>query len=100
LLLLYRLSLGLGKTVRELSQKLTAEELEGYQAYYALEPWGCVGDDYRTAVVAHTVAASVGAKTKFRDFIPQWDSSSRTTAKELKAWARVHNEALRTNGVK
>ena len=90
--MIYRLSLVLGRTFSDLCENLTADEVRGYEAYYALEPWGAQAADIRCAVIAHTTAACMGnGKAKFRDFIPKWDQSTEVLSKsDLRAWAASH----------
>lgn len=87
--MIFRLSLALGIPAGELGERITGDELRDYEAYYALEPWGCQADDVRTAIVAHTVAACLGGgKSKFKDFVPKWDAAPETLdRKTLMAWA-------------
>ena len=73
MLTLFRLSVAFGVPARQLADDLTADDLLGYQAYYALEPFGSKADDVRAALVAHTSHASMGGKSPFKSFVPVWD---------------------------
>ncbi len=64
-------------TVRELLAKIDSRELSEWAAYYRLEPWGTEVDDYRSGVVASTIA-NVNRDPKQRrqpfapeDFVPK-----------------------------
>jgi hypothetical protein len=71
--MLYRLSALFGEPVEELEERLTADQLQGYMAYYELEPWGCEADDHRFTHLAY-VTAQVQSKKKleYKDFLPPW----------------------------
>lgn len=53
---MYRLALGLGCTVAELSERMTLKEIYGWMAYYNIEPWGSSVDGLRHAATASTMA--------------------------------------------
>lgn len=60
--------MGLGKTLAEL-EGMTAEELNGWIAYYQMEPWGCLVEDHRAATgldLLFAVNSKQGTK------IPRW----------------------------
>ncbi len=72
--MLFRLSLAWGVPVSTLQEQLSARELTDYQAYYSIEPWGCLPADIRTAIVAHTTASCFSKNTlNFADFVPKWE---------------------------
>ena len=72
--MLFRLSLAFGVPVSILQEQLSAQELNDYQAYYSIEPWGCLPADIRTAVIAHTTASCFAKNTlNFDDFLPKWE---------------------------
>lgn len=70
----HRLAIALGATVSELKDRIDAEELKYWMAYYAVEPFGEERADLRNAIVAQTVAACAafrkGAVPKLEDFMP------------------------------
>ena len=97
--MLFRLSTTFGVPFRELAAKLSANDLQYYQAYYALEPCGSKADDLRAALVAHTIHASMGGKASFKAFVPCWDTPKALTYKQgaevFGAWASQHNQNQR-----
>ena len=74
---LFRLALALGKTVAELRQGMTAEELHEWMAYYEIDPFGNDRADLNSAIVASTMANCHRGKTqrpyKPADFMPKFD---------------------------
>lgn len=63
-----------GVSVRALSARLSADELNDYMAYYSFEPWGCQADDVRCGINAYTVACTYAkSPPKFADFMPRWE---------------------------
>jgi hypothetical protein len=50
-------------------QVLTADQLEGWMRYYALEPWGFPVKDLWHGLLTSTVANAAGAKLKPQDFM-------------------------------
>jgi hypothetical protein len=94
-----RLCLAFGCTVAELQQRLTVVELQQWYAFSELEPWGDQRADARIAVMGSAVCASMGAKVKPHDLIPQWgQQSNRMTLDDWKAFVSAHNQ--RTSGCK
>lgn len=72
--MLFRLSLAWGLPVATICETLSADELNDWQAYYSIEPWGCMPDDIRAAIQAHTTACCFSTKSpKFADFLPKWE---------------------------
>lgn len=65
----------LGKTVRELASETDAQDILEAKAFYGIEPYGCVADDHRAALVAF-ITAKVnyykGRKPRFKDFLLEW----------------------------
>lgn len=43
-------------TVRELLARIDSRELSEWYAFFELEPWGCEMEDWRTGLVASTIA--------------------------------------------
>lgn len=99
--MLYRLSLAWGVPVRVLSDELSASDIEGYLAYYQLEPWGCAPQDQRTALIAYTTHRTWGGKGDFKDFVPTWSRPEPPTyrqwADQFAAYAEGHNSRVRHN---
>jgi hypothetical protein len=74
-------------------ENMSADDLNGYQAYLSLEPTGSTADDVRTAIVAHTVACCMSSKPpQFKDFLPQWEPPKAVSyaegAKAFEAYLR------------
>ena len=74
--------------------EMSADQLKEWMEYYRHEPWGQDRADYRSAIVAHTVAVSSGAKRKdnrplkISDFLPEFGPPKpvkKQTANEIKA---------------
>jgi hypothetical protein len=53
---MFRLALQMGRTVRELSDSLGADELVEWMAFYRIDPWGGYRTDLGAAMVASTLA--------------------------------------------
>lgn len=59
-------------TVRELLARIDSRELSEWGAYYRLEPWGTEVDDYRSGVVASTIAnVNRDPKQRRQPFVPE-----------------------------
>jgi hypothetical protein len=88
-----RLCLQFGATQSELRQRLTVVELQQWYAFSELEPWGDARADARIAVMGSAVCASMGAKVRPHDLIPQWgQQSNRMTLADWKAFVNEHNQ--------
>jgi Protein of unknown function (DUF4035) len=57
-LFLFRLALALGRTVGELLDSISGPELLQWSEYYAVEPFGEMRDDFRSAQVCAILANS------------------------------------------
>jgi len=75
----FRLALALGMTVGELLARISSRELSEWMAFFQLEPWGAEVEDWRTGLIASTIA-NVNRDPKKRrkpyepeDFMPQFD---------------------------
>ncbi|SFU95213.1 DUF4035 domain-containing protein [Pseudomonas sp. OV546] len=66
------LALRLGKTLRELIEQLSAEELFLWQAYNRESPISDVRGDVQTAILAAAVFQAQGAKVAPLDLLPRW----------------------------
>ena len=49
--------MALGKTVREI-EEMPASEVEGWRAFYQIQPFGPWRDNYHSAMVAHILASA------------------------------------------
>ena len=49
-------------TVRQLETHIEASELQEWMAFFSIEPWGSVRDDYRAGVIAATLVNVNGGK--------------------------------------
>lgn len=69
-----RLALGLGWSPRRVRSELDAADLAEFEDFYAVEPWGCLPDDYRAGLIA-TCAANANPMRKraaqLEDMIPR-----------------------------
>ena len=59
---LFRLALQMGRTVRELAKAMGSDELSEWAAYYQLEPFGPMADDWRHGIACDIAAKAAGAK--------------------------------------
>lgn len=90
----FRLALALSRTVGELRHSMTSDELTYWVAFNQLEPLPEHRADVRNAIVAYTVAASMGSKgCKPDDFLPQFGDRkpSKNGVKLFAIWAEGHN---------
>jgi hypothetical protein len=69
----HRVAALLGRTVAELQHCMSSAEFMHWCAFYSLEPWGYDPDNWRTGVVAATVANAAGRKKPLKpsDFMPR-----------------------------
>ena len=90
-------------TVRELLQRVDSRELTEWMAFYKLEPWGTEIEDYRTGVIASTIAnANRDSKRKSKpfqpkDFMPQGkveEQSWEEQEKILQRWSKVWDKSF------
>jgi hypothetical protein len=66
------LALRLGKSLRELVEQLSAEELFLWQAYNRESPISDVRSDVQTSIIAAAVFQAQGAKVAPLDLLPKW----------------------------
>jgi hypothetical protein len=88
----YRLCLQLGCEHPDiLLDRLTAEQLKGWRAYYEMEPFGADRLDYGFAMVAHLLYSGFGGKPRrsIDDFIPQFDRPRERDPKQIAAVFRA-----------
>jgi hypothetical protein len=79
-----------------LADELTADQLGWYEAYHDLEPFTFVADDVRSAIIAHTMAATQCKNPpSIAKFVPRWETPERLDAKQsnqaLRDWAKAVN---------
>lgn len=88
-------------TVGELLSRMSSRELSEWMAFFSLEPWGTEVEDWRTGLIAATIAnANRDPKKRRRPYEPQdfmpcrdrqpvkeqtWEEQARI----LEAWARA-----------
>ena len=92
-------------TVRELENRLSAQELSEWMAYFSIEPFGEARADYRAGLVASTIANCAGIKKPMAptDFIsiyqqPREMSFMDRKKKQQQQMAVFRNIAEKTNG--
>ena len=69
----------LGYTVAELLQRISASELQEWQAFYCIEPFGHVRGDLQAARICEAIAVYAGAKSvKMKDFILDFNAAKQT----------------------
>jgi len=61
---MFRLALALGRTVQELGRSVTVSELREWWAYYNLEPFGPLAEDWRHGIACDVAAKTQGAKRR------------------------------------
>lgn len=84
-------------TVSELEHRMPAGELVEWMAYFTIEPWGQVQEDFRAGVIASTLvnvmADTKGRPSKPSDFFRLYGEDKKEQTPEqqmemLKAFAR------------
>lgn len=82
------MALTTGRTFRELDALLVPGELNLYAAASLIDgPWWGQRDDVLAAMVAQTIAASVGTEVELRKCLPVWDPEK--TKPVLLPWAEA-----------
>lgn len=69
---MFRLALALGRTVGELEDSLGSKELNEWQAYYHIEPFGQWRDNYHAAMLAtaiYNTSGRIKKPAKINDFM-------------------------------
>lgn len=61
--------MALGMTVRDMLTRMDAKEMTDWIAFWNMEPWGDERSDFRSGVIASTVANVMSSKG--RSFTPQ-----------------------------
>jgi hypothetical protein len=78
--------MGLGKTLVEIDH-ISPEELTGWQAFYELEPWGCLVEDHRTELglnLLYGINSKPGQKIpRFIDRDPEANKPAEQTPEGL-----------------
>ena len=90
----FRLALALSRTVGELRASITSDELTYWIAFNQLEPLPEARADWRSAIIAHTVAASQGSKSQPQDFLPRFGDAQKPNKEGVKLfrlWASAQN---------
>ena len=64
-----RLALGLGKSLFEIENHLSGEELDLWREFYIDSPFGEDRNEMRNALLCSTIANSMGNKTTMKEFI-------------------------------
>ena len=78
----FRLALALGRTVEELLEGIDSAELTEWFAYYQVEPWGEERADWRSAMIARTMAEihrddkSRARPFQIDEFMPKFDGEA------------------------
>lgn len=88
-------------TVKELLSRIDSQELTEWMAFYELEPFGTEPEDYRTGIIASTIAnVNRDAKRQPKpyrpqDFMPVWTRKAKKEQSEeemrqvIMMWNRV-----------
>lgn len=62
--------MALGRTVAELGETISSEELSEWEQFAQLHPFGCLRSDYQAALVASTIwNVNAKKKLKLEDFL-------------------------------
>ena len=87
---MFRLALALGRTVGELEQTMSINELREWSVFAETEPFGDVRADFRSAMVATVIAKVNGNKhAKPTDFMPFYHRAAAAASADDKASARA-----------
>lgn len=70
------LALAMGKTLRQLRDEMSADELALWMARNIQSPVGRERDDFHAAQVSAAVMASQGGKASVSDYMPRWGEAS------------------------
>ena len=97
-------------TVRELLNRIDSKELTEWAVFFNLEPWGAEVEDWRSGLIASTIANVNRDPKKQRkpftpgDFMPKRDKEEtpiqppEEQAKTLGLWGRVWDEKFGEEG--
>lgn len=83
-------------TVRQLELQLEASELNEWMAFFNMEPWGSVREDYRAGVIASTLVNVNGGKkggkpaevTDFFDLYTRHNNRKQTNEQQINIFKR------------
>ena len=79
-----RLALALGyASVNRMLAEMSSAELTEWIEFYGLEPFGEERSDWRSAIAASAICNSFGAKTKPKDFIPDFGPEKPKTHNDI-----------------
>lgn len=92
------LALRLGKTLRELVEQLSAEELFLWQAFNRESPITDVRGDVQTAMLAAAIFQAQGAKISVLDLLPKWNSDTEVVKSEGEGEQRLQNYLFKWSG--
>ncbi len=73
---MFRLALAMGRTVAELSREIGAKELNEWIAFYEVEPWGSIREDFRAGMIAEAAVlphVKKGSNTSPDYFMNEYD---------------------------
>jgi hypothetical protein len=91
----------LGKTVDQLLSEISSEELSEWMAYYQLEPFGDERADWRSGMMAATMANLQRSKNrapyKPEDFMPQYDRPEQEWEEQMDVIQLWHNALSGSN---
>jgi hypothetical protein len=92
-------------SVAEVKERLTPDELAGWIALYAIDPWGEVRADIREAVIGSALLQPWARQSvKPADLIPEYDQGDeikhdqRLGVAAMKAFVQDHNNRKGANG--
>jgi len=69
--------------VSDLLESLTIEEMEDWQAFFSLEPWGFRVENHRAGVITATLANFIGRLTEHNALKPSDIFPERTISQSL-----------------
>jgi len=83
-------------TVRQLEWQLEASELNEWMAFFNMEPWGAVREDYRAGIIASTLVNVNGGKkggkpaqaTDFFDLYTRHTNRKQTNEQQINIFKR------------
>lgn len=93
----HRLALALGRTVAELYETLTPQEMTEWQAYYQLEPWGAWRDNWHSAQLStllFNINRGKHPAAKVKDFM--YEDAEVTAANQAKTFVAALKARAKT----
>lgn len=90
-------------TVRQLETHMEARELQEWMAFFTMEPWGSVRDDYRAGVISATLVNVNGGKkgkkaATPKDFFELYGKSNQRQQSNKQQIAIMSKLAVKNNG--